>query len=94
MKNLYCILGDGTSVTFNDIGHESDGSERIRLYFKKPDDEFFFKFLETSLPRLPIIRYEGFTDEEIQDLLSFAKDNADLIWKIARKEDEWFACAV
>lgn len=94
MKHLYCELGDGTSVTFNDIGHEADGSERVRLYFEKPDDEYFFKYLETSLPKLQRIDSNGFTDAEIAQLLRFAADNAELIWKLARKEEDWFACAI
>lgn len=92
MKNTYVEMSDGTLVTYNDIHRDADG-EHIALYFEKPVSDGF-AYLETSLPDLDIVGTEGFSSEQIQDLLSFARDNAALIWDMAREGGEAFAHAV
>lgn len=82
MKNLYCEFGNGTIVTYNNIGRDENG-EHIRMYFEQAYDDGF-KFLETILPDLNVVDSDGFDELEIKDMISFAKDNAAIIWEDAR----------
>lgn len=84
MKHVYVEFDNKILITFNDIHRDKNG-EHISLYFEQPV-EGGFNFLETSLPDLNIVDFEGFTKEKVQDLLDFAKDNAPLIWEMAREE--------
>ena len=82
MKYVYVEFADETLVTFNDIRKDNDG-EHIDVYFEKPTDDGF-AYLQISLPDLDTVSTEGFSDEEVKDLKSFATDNEALIWEMAR----------
>ena len=83
MKYIYAEFGDETLVTFNDINRNENG-EHIPLYFEQPYEDGF-RFLQTVLPDLNIEATEGFSKEAISELISFARDNAPLIWELARE---------
>lgn len=83
MKYTYVEFGDGTLVTFNDIKIDQNG-EHIHVYFEKPVAGDFH-YLETTLPDLNIVGSNGFTDDESKKLLNFTRNNASLIWELARK---------
>ena len=76
---------DEVTLTFSDICTTRDGMEFIRIYFERPR-EGGFDFLESALPMLNIKDADGFTENERQRLLDYAKTNAFLIWGIAREE--------
>ena len=76
---------DGITLTFSEININFCGMEYIRIYFERPNDNGF-DFLETTLPALNVKAAVGFTAEEQVELLTYAKDNAFLIWEIARED--------
>ena len=92
MKYFYSEI-DEITLTFGDIHLNSYGMEYIRIYFERPKDNGF-DFLESTLPTLEIKNFFGFNNNEIKKLLEYARNNAFLIWDIARenrKVEENFA---
>ena len=83
MKNFFTEI-DGITMTFNNIATTEDGMEYIRIYFEKPV-EGGFKFLESTLPALDVVESEGFTKQEIKELLEYASRNAFIVWELARE---------
>ena len=76
----YMTLWDETAVV-----HTCGEDEReIKVYFEQPDEEFFFKYLELKLYSLDIIKKHGFTNDEVEKLLEFSKNNSDLIMEYAK----------
>ena len=86
MKYFYSEI-DEITLTFGDIHFNSYGMEYIRIYFERPN-ESGFDFLESNLPALEIKKSSGFNDEEIKNLLEYARNNAFLIWEIARENEK------
>ena len=83
MKNFFTEI-DGIAMTFNNIATTEDGMEYIRIYFEKPV-EGGFNFLESTLPALDVVESEGFTKQEIKELLEYASRNAFIVWELARE---------
>ncbi|MBE6101991.1 MAG: hypothetical protein J6N51_00940 [Selenomonas sp.] len=83
MKNFFTEI-DGITMTFNNIATTEDGMEYIRIYFEKPV-EGGFNFLESTLPALDVVESEGFTKQEIKELLEYASRNAFIVWELARE---------
>ncbi len=83
MKNFFTEI-DGVTMTFNNIATTEDGMEYIRIYFEKPV-EGGFNFLESTLPALDVVESEGFTKQEIKELLEYASRNAFIVWELARE---------
>lgn len=95
MKYFYSEI-DEITLTFGDIHLNQYGMEYIRIYFERPNDGGF-DFLESSLPALEIKKSSGFNHGEIKNLLDYARNNAFLIWEVAReneKEVETFASSM
>lgn len=86
MKNFYTEI-DHVTMTYGDIAKTRDGMEYIRIYFEKPVEDGFC-FLESTLPGLDVVETEGFSEEEVGSLLSYAKNNAFIIWRLAAQEEE------
>lgn len=86
MKNFFSEI-DEITLTFSDIRINSSGMEYIRIYFERPRVGGF-DFLESTLPACDIKKFAGFSDTEIKNLLSYARNNAFLIWEIARENSE------
>ncbi len=82
MKYTFAEWKDGTIITFSDI-KVCNAEEYIRMYFEKPVPTGFY-FLETRLPALDVVSQDGFSPDELNHLLTFAKDNASRIWEFAR----------
>ena len=92
MKYFYCEI-DEITLTFSDIHLNQFEMEYIRIYFERPNNNGF-DFLESTLPTLEIKNFFGFNNNEIKKLLEYARNNAFLIWEIARensKGEEKFA---
>ena len=83
MKNFFTEI-DGITMTFNNIATTEDGMEYIRIYFEKPVEGGFNFFLFT-LPALDVVESEGFTKQEIKELLEYASRNAFIVWELARE---------
>ena len=83
MKNFFTEI-DGITMTFINIATTEDGMEYIRIYFEKPV-EGGFNFLESTLPALDVVESEGFTKQEIKELLEYASRNAFIVWELARE---------
>ena len=83
MRNFFTEI-DGITMTFNNIATTEDGMEYIRIYFEKPV-EGGFNFLESTLPALDVVESEGFTKQEIKELLEYASRNAFIVWELARE---------
>ena len=81
MKNFYSEVDDVT-LTYSDIKSTPDGMEYLRIYFEQPVDGGF-KFLESALPGLDVKESDGFSPQEISEMLDYANRNAFLIWRLA-----------
>lgn len=95
MKYFFSEI-DEITLTFGDIHFNKQGMEYIKIYFERPNDNGF-DFLESTLPALEVKNYFGFKNDEIKKLLEYAKNNAFLIWDIARenvKEEKNFAASM
>ena len=95
MKYFYSEI-DEITLTFGDIHLNKYGMEYIKIYFERPNDNGF-DFLESTLPALEVKKFAGFTGNEIKNLLEYAKNNAFLIWDIAReniKDDKEIAASM
>ena len=85
MKYFYSEV-DEIILTFGDVHFNSQGMEYIRIYFERPNENGF-DFLESTLPALEVKKFFGFNDDEIKNLLEYARNNAFLIWEIARENE-------
>ena len=86
MKNFFSEI-DEITLTFSDIRVNNSGMEYVRIYFERPNAGGF-DFLESTLPALSVKNSAGFSDVEIKNLLNYARNNAFLIWDIARENSE------
>lgn len=92
MKHFFSEI-DKVTLTFSDIHVNSYGMEYIRIYFERPNENGF-DFLESTLPMLNVKKSFGFSNEELIELLDYAKTNAFLIWEIAREDGDEVAASV
>ena len=76
----YLTLPDETIVTHTCPEDEKD----ILVYFEKPDEEYFFKYLELNLSTLEIFKNNGFDESEINWLINFCLHNYNLIVKYSK----------
>lgn len=82
MKNFYSEI-DEITLTFSDVKVSKDGMEYVRIYFEKPTDNGF-SYLESIIPGLNIKDTEGFSENEIKELLEYANQNSFIIWQLAK----------
>lgn len=92
MKHFFSEI-DKVTLTFSDIHVNRYGMEYIRIYFERPNENGF-DFLESTLPMLNVKKSFGFSNEELIELLDYAKTNAFLIWEIAREDGDKVAASV
>ena len=92
MKYFFSEI-DEITLTFSDIHATRDGMEFIRIYFEAPTENGF-NFLESSLPALNVKKSFGFTPNETERLLDYARTNSFLIWDIAREGGDKIAASV
>ncbi len=86
MKYFFSEI-DEITLTFGDIHLNESGMEYIKIYFERPTENGF-DFLESNLPALNIKNFSGFNSQELQNLLEYARNNAFLIWDIARENSK------
>lgn len=76
----YLTLPDETIVTHTCPEDEKD----ILVYFEKPDEELFFKYLEINLSTLDILKNNGFELSEVAWFVNFCLSNYKLIVKYSK----------
>jgi len=84
VKYFYSEI-DHIVTTFNDIHKDDHGIEYLRVYHERPSVNCF-DYLETRLPDLNVVSSQGFSDDEVKNLLQYTRNNAALLWEIAREE--------
>jgi len=92
MKYFFSEI-DEVTLTFSSVQTTRDGMEFIKIYFESPNENGF-NFLESTLPALNIKNSSGFSEEETERLLDYARTNSFLIWEIAREGAENIAASV
>lgn len=92
MKHFFSEIDDVT-LTFSDIHVNRYGMEYIRIYFERPNKNGF-DFMESALPMLNVKASSGFTNAELDELLIYARNNAALIWEVAREDGNAVAASV
>ena len=83
MKNYYSTV-DNISMTFSDI-EEKCGFDEISVYFERPNENGF-DFAEGKLPNNLFYKSYGFSQEELLFLERYLRNNAPLIWEMAREK--------
>jgi hypothetical protein len=83
MKNYYSEI-DGIILTFSDI-KEKNGFEEIRVYFERANENGGFDFAEGSLPENRFYKTYGFSEDELMQMESYLRNNAFIIWEMARE---------
>lgn len=81
MMYYYLTLSDGTEVVYSDITVENN-IHCVDVYFERPI-EGGFDFARCRLPEYNWTEREGFTDNELEDFITFLRINEHLIYKHA-----------
>ncbi len=82
MKNYYSTM-DNIICTFSDI-EEVQGFDEITVRFERPKENSF-DFAEGKLPNNIFYKSYGFSEDELLELEQYMKNNAFLIWELARE---------
>ena len=82
MQNYYSTVDD-IVLTFSSI-HETNYLEQIQLHYERPNGKGF-DIAELILPTYNFTKIMGFNEDEAFELESYARDNAPLIWELARE---------
>lgn len=82
MKNYYSTM-DNIICTFSDI-EEVQGFDEITVRFERPKENSF-DFAEGKLPNNMFYKSYGFSEDELLELEQYMKNNAFLIWELARE---------
>ena len=83
MKNYYSTRND-IILTFSDI-ETINGFESITVYFERANNNGF-DFAEGKLPNNLFYKSYGFSQEELIRLEKYLRNNAFLIWNMAREK--------
>lgn len=83
VKNYYSTL-DGVVMTFSDI-EESHGFDEITVRFER-ENASGFDFAEGKLPDNKFYKCFGFSEDELFTLENYLRNNAFIIWELAREE--------
>jgi hypothetical protein len=84
MKNYYSMI-NGVCLTFSDIKVNENGFETIIARFERTNDTGF-DYSEWKLPCICNIKTFGFSEDEIMEQERYLRNNAPLMWDIAREE--------
>lgn len=83
MRNYYSTVDD-IVLTFSDI-EEHNGFEEITVRFERPNENGF-DFAEGKLPNNMFYKTYGFSEDELMCMEKYLRNNAFLIWEIAREK--------
>lgn len=76
----YCVIKDSIEVVHTPL---RDG--KTLVHFEEPDEVVGFKTLDCMIPSYSITNIIGFTQEEVNFLVQFCKNNAHLLLEYASK---------
>lgn len=79
----YYSTVDGVVLTHSPI-IESNNQRTVKLRFEQANDNGF-DFAECNLPECIFYKSYGFSEDELLDLVDYAKNNSVLIWDYAQK---------
>jgi hypothetical protein len=87
MKHFYSEDSEGIVVTFNDI-HEKGGIEAVPFYIEQmtTGEREPFNYAQGTLPFFRFEKTSGFSSEQLADLMDYIRQNAVLIYDLARDE--------
>ncbi|MEF9960895.1 MAG: hypothetical protein RR776_13125 [Niameybacter sp.] len=83
MKHYYSTV-DGVILTHSDI-EEKNFLETITLHFERAREKGGFDIAEIILPNYNFTKVMGFTEDDTFELEEYAKNNAPLIWELAKE---------
>ena len=83
MENYYSTL-DGIVCTFTNI-QLNHGFDEITIRFERPNGSGF-DFAEGKLPNNMFYKTYGFSEDELMELEQYMRNNAFLIWELAREK--------
>lgn len=84
MSNYYSTINDVT-LTFSGIYTENN-VEALTVRFERPNNNGF-DFAEGKIPHFIFNRSCGFSEDELLQFEKYLKNNASLIWDLAREKD-------
>ena len=82
---IYYSTVDGVVLTFSPI-RKNGIFDEIDVRFERPNNAGSFDFAEGKLPNNMFYKTYVFSEDELLDLEKYLKDNAFLIWEIAREQ--------
>ncbi len=86
MKNYYSTI-DNVVLTFSNIEEDTMGFDFIEFRFERANDNGF-DFAEGKLPENQVYKSYGFSEDELLQMQEYLRNNAVLIWEIARESEE------
>ena len=81
---IYYSTVDGVVLTFSKI-HKNGVFDEIDFRFERPNDKGGFDFAEGKLPNNMFCKTYSLSEDELFDLENYIKNNAFLIWELARE---------
>ena len=81
---IYYSTVDGIVLTFSKI-HKNGIFDEIDVRFERVNDKGGFDFAEGKLPNNMFYKTYGFSEDELLDLENYLRNNAFLIWEVARE---------
>ena len=81
---IYYSTVDDIVLTFSKI-HKNGIFDEIDFRFERPNDKGGFDFAEGKLPNNMFYKTYGFSEDELMELELYLRNNAFLIWEIARE---------
>ena len=81
---IYYSTVDDIVLTFSKI-HKNGIFDEIDFRFERPNGKGSFDFAEGKLPNNVFFKTYGFSEDELLDLEEYLRNNAFLIWEIARE---------
>lgn len=85
MSNYYSTINE-IVLTFSNIQKNEKGFEIITARFERPDDAGF-DYSEWKLPCIANTKAYGFSEDEIMEQERYLRNNAVLIWEMAREKE-------
>lgn len=83
MMYPYMTLNDETEITYSDI-KKIDGKEYIKVYIERPTENGF-DTAECLIPDYDTWKFDGFNQNDIDNLKQIVSKGAHLFFKFARK---------
>lgn len=83
MKHYYSTV-DGVVLTHSNI-EENNFLETITLHFERTRESGGFDIAEMILPNYTFTKIMGFTEDDTFEMEEYARNNAPLIWELAKE---------